>query len=251
MTTVTYTPDGRTARLTLNRPEVRNAISRQMLSELGQSLDEALADDGIDLILLSGAGADFCAGEDLHELTDNPPDEFDAVRIIEAYQTVTRQLMLGGKTVVCAVRGWTIGGGAAWPLNADFTVWSDAARLRFPEGRHGLYASGGVTCLLERACGSARARELLWLGDALTGEELVRDRIAARLVPDADLETATGALVSRLLALPRDTLIRYKAAQAGLIRGQLEAALQSEAARMRDAACAIRENGPAFDFHRS
>lgn len=251
MTAVTYAQDGRAALITLNRPEVRNAISRRMLAELGGALDEALGDDGIDLILLRGAGADFCAGEDLRELTESPPDEFDAVRIIEGYQTITRQLMLGSKTVVCAARGWVIGGGAAWPLNADFTVWSEDARLKFPEGRHGLYASGGVTCLLERTCGSARARELLWLGETVTAGQLVRDRIATRLFPAAEFEAATRAMVDGLLALPRETLVRCKAAQASLIRGPLEAALQSEAAQMRDAARSVRENGARFTFHRT
>lgn len=251
MTTVTYALNSRTAWVTLNRPDARNAISRRMLTELGQCLNAALSDEGVDLIILRGAGLDFCAGEDLRELADNPPDEHDAVRIIEGYQTITRQLMLGGKTIVCVVRGWAIGGGAAWPLNADFTLWSEDARLRFPEGRHGLYASGGVTCLLERACGGARARELLWLGETVAGENLVHDRIATRLVPATELDAAADALISALLALPRDTLVRYKAAQADLLRGPLETALQLEAAQMRDAARLVRENGTAFSFQRS
>ena len=249
MTDVTYAREGRTACITLNRPAVRNAVSRRMLLELEHCLGEALNEERADVIVLRGAGSDFCAGEDLRELAGNPPDEADAACMIERFQNVTRQIMLGAKPVICVTQGWAIGAGGAWPLNADFTIWCQSSRLRFPEARHGLYASGGVTWLLARACGSARARELLWLGGNADGDELVRDGIAPALVPADGLDAALEALLDNLLSLPRASLTRYKTAQADLIRTGLEAALESEKAEMLSAARAVQENGPSFTFH--
>ena len=83
MSDVLYTYAGRVARITLNRPSVRNAISRNMLQQLEQQLDRAIADEDVDVIVLAGAGRDFCAGEDLRELSEAIPDATSAVAIVD------------------------------------------------------------------------------------------------------------------------------------------------------------------------
>ncbi len=249
MSDVLYARSGRIARITLNRPDVRNAISRQMLQTLERSLDRALTEDGVDIIVLCGAGRDFCAGEDLRELSEAPPEPAEAVAIVERFQNVTRQIMLGRKPVVCVTQGWAIGAGGAWPLNADFTLWSETSRMRFPEAGHGLYASGGVTWLLEEACGPARAREIVWTGEDVNADALVHDRIAPRLTPANEIDTALDRLFEQLLSLPVASLTRYKTAQADRIRNRLEAALESEKVQMLDAVRAIGETQPAFSLN--
>ncbi|WP_051599843.1 MULTISPECIES: enoyl-CoA hydratase/isomerase family protein [unclassified Hyphomonas] len=248
MSDVMYTHAGRVARITLNRPSVRNAISRNMLQQLEQQLDRAIADEDVDVIVLAGAGRDFCAGEDLRELSEAIPDATSAVAIVDRFQNVTRQIMLGHKPVVCVTQGWAIGAGGAWPLNADFTLWCETSKMRFPEAGHGLYASGGVTWLLEQVCGPARAREISWAGVDVSADELVKDRIAPRLIPSNDLDAALDHLLGKLLSLPRASLTRYKTAQADRIHDQLEAALESEKTQMLDAADAISTNGADFSF---
>jgi enoyl-CoA hydratase/carnithine racemase len=243
MTLVQYLRDDRTARITLNRPEVRNAVSQQLLRDLLACLDRALAAPEVEVILLRGSGPDFCAGEDLNELADISFDEIEAAKVIHAYQDVTRRIMLGTKPVVCAVQGWAIGAGAAWPLNADFTVWATDSKLRFPEARHRLYASGGVTYLLERTCGATRARELLWLEAVSAGDLLIHDRLARTLVSPNDINSATEELIDRLLGLPPASLSRYKIAQSELLAPLLEPALQSEAEQMLAAARMLLERG--------
>ena len=250
MNSVTYAHNGRVVHITLNRPEVRNAISRQMIFELEDHLSVAIANTEVDIILLRGAGSDFCAGEDLNELSKSPPDTETALKVVNAIQNVTRQIMLTHKLVVCVVRGWAIGAGGAWPLNADFTVWSEDSRMRFPEARHGLYASGGATWLLEQACGSFRARELLWLGENISGEQLVNDRIASSLVPAQKLEAAVDALLDKLLSMPRGSLARYKTARARFVRTALEAALKSETEQMLSAAQDVLQDEQEFSFLR-
>lgn len=248
MSSVLYETEDRLARITLNRPEVRNAVSRDLLRSLHVSFQDALGDAGIDVILLKGAGQDFCAGEDLVELERNLPDDAEATRMIELFQEVTRQIMLGGKPVICAVQGWAIGAGGAWPLNADFTVWAEDSRLRFPESRHGLFASGGVTALLEKTCGQGLARDMLWLGTTLKGGQLVQSGLTSELVPVERLEMAGMAMAKRLLSLPRESLTRYKQVQTGLIEEKLAAALKAEADQMLGAVRHFREHGATFTF---
>lgn len=233
--------------ISLNRPRVRNAVNRALLEELLASLDRATTDPDIDVIVLRGEGPDFCAGEDLGEISDSAVDDEVAHRIVGMYQDVTRRIMLSPKAVICAVQGWAIGAGAAWPLNADFTVWADNTRLRFPEARHGLFVSGGVSWLLERRCGPEKARELLWLGHISEGPQLITDRIAPSLTPAGSLESATHALTDRLLGLPRESLRRYKAAAAELIEADLERHLNAEAEQMLSAGRALMARGAILD----
>lgn len=248
MSSVGYEAGGRLARITLNRPQVRNAVNRELLAGLNRSLANALADEGVDLIHLTGAGQDFCAGEDLTELAGGLPSEAEAAETIDRFQEITRQIMFGGKVVICTVQGWAIGAGGAWPLNADFTLWSETARLRFPESRHGLFVSGGVSALLATHCGPVAARQALWLGETIAGERLVQLGLASGLVPEAELAEAGERLVERLLALPPQSLIRYKQAQSVLTMAETERALQVEAEQMADAVRHFREHDPRLRF---
>ena len=152
MSPVLYETGGRVARITLNRPARLNAINGAMLDRLNAALQQAHDDAETDIILLAGSGTAFCSGDDLVELASNPPQREGLEVAIDRLQTITRLIMFGPKTVVCAVRGWAIGGGASWPLNADIAIWSETAGIRFPEGLHGLFPSGGATILLERFC---------------------------------------------------------------------------------------------------
>lgn len=247
MTSVLCERADRCVVLSLNRPRLRNAVNRVLLEELLDGLDSATTDPDVDVIILRGEGPDFCAGEDLGEVSGGMLDDEMASRIVGMYQDVTRRIMLSSKAVVCAVQGWAIGAGAAWPLNADFTVWAENARLRFPEARHGLYVSGGASGLLERRCGPEKARELLWLGRVSEGPQLISDRIAQSLTPLGNLGPATRAVADILLSLPRDSLRRYKANAARMIEDDLERHLRSEAEQMLAAGRAMMASGTVLD----
>ena len=231
------------AYLTLNRPQCLNAINKDVLQELDAGLERAETDDRVRVILLTGAGSAFCAGDDLVELAESPVSRAETEAGIGTLQRITERIMLGSKPVVCAVNGWAIGGGATWPLNADIAVWSREAKIRFPEAGHGLFPSGGATWLLEQFCGPHRAMEILLHGETLDGAQLIDDRIAKHLVAPETLLDEAHQSIKRLLNLPGDTLKRYKSARQASFKVPLERALEAERQRMIEAVLALTESG--------
>ncbi len=230
MTTVQLERRGAIAIVTLNRPDCLNAISDRLLTDFQARLDEAAGDAQARVLVLRAAGRAFCAGDDLNELAQAEYDEDLAKDFIGRLQNITRSLMLGRQTVICAVQGYVVGGGVAWPLNADFTVFADDAVLFTPEATHGLFASGGTTLLLARRCGQEAANRILHFGDRIDAAGLLRMGVAGEVVPIGALERRTMELAEQLCALPPESLIRLKAANAGLIRDDLEKALAIESA---------------------
>ena len=157
--TVLSIDDGGVCVVTLNRPARLNAINPDLLDGLNTALARADADERIGAVVLTGAGRAFCAGDDLVEQRSmRDADEASIAGFVDAIQEVTRRIMFGDTPVVAAVRGWAVGGAFSWPVNCDFSVWSDDARGFFPELKIGLYPSGAITFLLPLQVGPARAR---------------------------------------------------------------------------------------------
>lgn len=236
MSEILFETHGPVGVITLNRPQRLNAINLQLLVGLNAALERATGDAAIDVILLQAAGRAFCSGDDLDEFTGGMQDAAEAGRFIGELQQVTRRIVLGPKPVVCAAQGWIVGGGAAWPLNADFSVLADDAVLFCPEAGYGLFPSGGTTLLLPERCGPARAAQILWLGEKLNAERLRAERIFCEITPRSELAAASMMLAERVAALPAESRARYKQARARHLREPLEAALTYEAACCLDAA---------------
>lgn len=229
--------------ITLNRPARRNAINSAMLEALEHALRHAHDDPMVRVIVLSSVGPVFCAGDDLDELPASAAESAAVRATVTQLQEITRLIMLGRCPVICAVRGWAIGAGASWALNADLTLWSHSARLRFPEARHGLFASGGVTWLLPRLCGDQRALNILLGGEVLDAERLQALGIIESTLPDDELEAALHQQAEQWLALPPASLEAYKRVQAMRIARPLGAAMQAEADEMCAAVARLQAGG--------
>lgn len=236
MTSVVYRSAARVARITLNRPEQLNAINADLARGFADALSRAVGDPDADVILIEAEGRAFCAGDDLVELAAGALDEKDLARFVGDLQSATRSIMLGDKPVVCAAQGWIVGGGAAWPLNADFTVVADDAVLFCPEARHGLFPTGGVSMLLAERCGLRLANDVLWLGERLDAPRMVAAGLASRVTSREGLAAAAEALVAELLDLPAASRTRFKRAQAKPLAPRLESALAFETAHCLEAA---------------
>ncbi len=130
--------------LLLNRPQRLNAMNRQLLRDVTQAFDDANADDATRVILFSGAGTAFCAGDDRHE-HQHPASAAEAQAFVELIQGATRAIVLGAKPVVGAINGWAVGGGFEWAINCDFAIWAQSARGFFPEVSLNLFVTGRVT----------------------------------------------------------------------------------------------------------
>ena len=160
MSTVTVERRGAIAVVTLNRPERLNAIGGTLLDDLHQALVGAEQDEAVSVILLTGAGRAFCAGDDLKEF-DLQTEHNEAIeRHITGIQQITKDLMFSHKLVVGAVQGFAVGGGFEWMLNCDLTVAADNLVAFFPEMDWGQFVTGGVSHLLPKAVGYQRAMEL-------------------------------------------------------------------------------------------
>ena len=223
--------DGGVCVITLNRPARLNAINPALLDRLNAALARAGADERIGAIVLTGAGRAFCAGDDLVEQQSmRDADEATIAGFVDDIQQVTRHLMFGDTPVVAAVRGWAVGGAFSWPVNCDFSVWSNDARAFFPELKIGLYPSGAVTFLLPLQVGPACAREMLYTSRKYTAAELLACGLASEVVPgDRLLDTA----IARAQALAASPPQARRALKRGLVephRAAIEAALEAEAA---------------------
>lgn len=227
-TVLTETLDGGVRLITLNRPERLNAIVPELLVALAAAIDAANADPQIGAILLTGAGRAFCAGDDLKDFATQVGSEAETRVYIEQIQEVTRAIARGTKPVVGAIHGWAVGGGLEWVINCDFAIAAEGTRFFFPEIGWGLFVTGGVTHLLPRIVGLAKARELIMLGEKFDARQAQDWGLVHRVVPEARLRDEALALARRLAALPRGAVAELRRCLSGEGEQSLDAALAAE-----------------------
>jgi enoyl-CoA hydratase/carnithine racemase len=195
--------------LLLNRPAQLNAMNRQLISDVIRAFDDANADDATRVIVFSGAGRAFCAGDDRHE-HQHPQSVAEAREFVELIQNATRAIVLGAKPVVGAINGWAVGGGFEWAINCDFPIWAQSAKGFFPEVSLNLFVTGGVTALLPALTGLNRAREMLFLGERYDAEALLSMGVAWRVVADEQLMQSARETALRLARLPPQSVRAMK-----------------------------------------
>lgn len=228
--------DGAVARLRLERPAKRNAIDDTMMRGLADAVEAAGRDEAVRVIVLSGAGDDFCGGADIVARNAPGGGRPRVGSIQRRLPSLAHRLLpavLGVQTpVVCRVQGWAAGIGLQLALAADFAVVADDAHLWEPFARRGFTPDSGATWLLPRLVGMARARELLLLGRELSGAEAAAWGLVHRAVPAAELDDAVEELVAELSAAPTVALGLTKWLLAAAPTESLEAQLHHEALAM-------------------
>ncbi len=213
--------------LLLNRPAQLNAMNRQLISDVIRAFDDANADDATRVIVFSGAGRAFCAGDDRHE-HQHPQSEAEAREFVELIQNATRAIVLGAKPVVGAINGWAVGGGLEWAINCDFPIWAQSAKGFFPEVSLNLFVTGGVTALLPALTGLNRAREMLFLGERYDAEALLSMGVAWRVVADEQLMQSARETARRLARLPPQSVRAMKRVLRHTSSADFEQALRLE-----------------------
>jgi methylglutaconyl-CoA hydratase len=184
------------ARITLNRPEKRNAINPEMIAELRGALDRAATDGSVRVILLRGEGKDFCAGLDLKTLaqSDEVLDHMGAARsLAELYLAMRRN----PKPIVSAVHGRAIGGGCGLATASDLILATDAAEFRYPEVNLGFIAAI-VMSMLRRLVGEKRAFEMIALGDSIPVSVALQLGIVNHVFTEAEFAVQVDAYVAKL-----------------------------------------------------
>lgn len=189
--------EGAVLTLRLNRPDKKNALTREMYSHLAHALEQADADDSVHVVLICGSAECFTSGNDIADFLQQPPADMDSPVF-----RFMRSLLECRKPVVAAVAGAAVGIGTTLLLHCDLVYVSGDARLRMPFVNLGLSPEFGSSLLLPQLLGQARAAELLLLGEGFSGEQAATWGLANAALPGgvAVLEKARDA-AQRLAAL--------------------------------------------------
>ncbi|HAJ13450.1 MAG: enoyl-CoA hydratase/isomerase family protein [Hydrogenophaga sp.] len=231
MTDVLLDKHGHVSVVTLNRPARLNAIGGSLLHDLHTALLAAQQDPDTRVIVFTGAGRAFCAGDDLREFDEQTASPERVQQICDDIQRITRDLMHGPKLVIGAIQGYAVGGGFEWLLNCDMVVAADDLVCFFPEMQWGHFVTGGVTHLLPQTVGYQRAMELIVLGERIDAQRLLSLGLVNRVVTREMLLDEAMALATQVAERAPHALALLKKALNGL-PGPLSSALETE----RDAA---------------
>jgi 2-(1,2-epoxy-1,2-dihydrophenyl)acetyl-CoA isomerase len=200
---VLYTKTGNVATLTLNRPAKLNAMDEALMAELERHLIDMASDQEVRAVILTGAGRGFCSGG------DQTRDRAKAIQgkffdgdlggdVIERLNRCILRMQHLPKPIIGCINGVAVGAGCNLALATDLRIASDAARFGEVFSRIGLVPDGGGTYFLPRLVGTAKALELIMLGDIIEAEEAYRLGLVNRVVPADQLQAATQQLAERL-----------------------------------------------------
>ena len=226
------------ATVTLNRPAAMNALSPNLEAEMHRAFDEADADSAVRAIILTGAGAAFCAGYDQgpaesgRKKTD--PTGRSIAEYIESWQRNDGEIAQKwvhmwklGKPIIAAVNGWAMGGGFWYQLAADLTIASEKAVFAQPEVRH----ISNTTFLFTALCGWKAANRWALTGDHFDAQEALRIGMVNEVVPHDELMERSRTLARRLALVPEPAVRLNKAiAMQGLLASGVHAGLLVEGA---------------------
>jgi 2-(1,2-epoxy-1,2-dihydrophenyl)acetyl-CoA isomerase len=214
---IRFERNGGIARLTLNRPERLNSFNSQMHEEVRRALQEVKEDASLRVLILSGAGRGFCAGQDLGDRVVTPGGA--ATDLGDSIERYYKPLILALRAlplpVVAAVNGVAAGAGANLALACDLVIAASSASFIQSFSKVALVPDSGGTWFLPRLIGQARAIGLAFLGDKLPAEQAAAWGLIWRCVPDQEFPAAVEELAQRLAAAPTRALARAKEALYG------------------------------------
>lgn len=193
--------EGGVLTITLNRPEVLNAVNEQLSTELGEALRFAERTAEVRAVILTGAGRGFCSGQDLRDRAVEEPVAYgDSVR--QRYNPIVLKLRTIEKPIIAAVNGVAAGAGCNLALAADLRIASDRASFIEVFSRIGLIPDSGGTFFLPRLIGLGKATELAFTADPVDATEALHLGLVNRVVPHEELMSATLELARRFAEGP-------------------------------------------------
>jgi 2-(1,2-epoxy-1,2-dihydrophenyl)acetyl-CoA isomerase len=214
--------------LTMNRPAVRNALTRDVVRALTSSLTAAGTESDVRAVVLSGAGGNFCAGADLRATFEQDPDLLEHLEgYLDEYHALIRAIVRCPKPTLAMLDGAAVGFGADLALACDLRVASARAYIQESFVKIGLMPDGGGTFWLPRLLGTSRAMQMILLAGRLHAPELLQHGLVLSVSSPEDLAPAASAVAARLAAGPP---LAYAAVKQALYDnwGDLEEALRRE-----------------------
>lgn len=224
--------------LIMNRPQARNAFTRDMIEALAQALPRLATDPAVRLVVLTGAGDAFCAGGDVKGFAKAAAGapavmSFDQkVTDLRARMEVSRWLHEMPKPTLAVIPGAAAGAGLSLALACDLRIAADDAKLTTAFSKVGLSGDFGGSYFLNHLLGAAKARELYFTGDVVRGSEAQKIGLVNRAVPAAQLAAAANAWAAELAALPTVAVGYMKRNLNVGLRGSLSDVLDTEAVHM-------------------
>jgi 2-(1,2-epoxy-1,2-dihydrophenyl)acetyl-CoA isomerase len=220
-------------RLTLDRPERKNALTSTAIVRMVRALEDASTDESLRAVVIGSSSDDFCGGADwvATNTAGGPKPRTGSIQRrtpVQAHRLIEllTEIQL---PVVCVVKGWAAGIGCQIALAADFTIATETSTFWEPFLERGFTPDSGATWLLPRLVGLARAKELLLLGRQLSGREAADWGLIHRAVPDGELDAAVDELVSRLASAPTVAFGLTKRCIHRGLESTLTAAMEAEA----------------------
>lgn len=222
--------EGAVARLTLERPDALNALNRDVAAALEDSLKRLDRSKLIVVVIVSGRGRAFCAGNDIAEMPALKPAE--AKTLSRRWQRIMDRFARLPQVTIAAVHGYALGGGCMLAAAQDLRIADTSARFGLPEVTLGFNPSYGIARLLDVA-GGGPARDLLLTGRTVDAAEALRIGLVTRVVPDGTLDRAAAELAVGIAGHPRGGLAATKAIVADIRAGKSGDAAQAYAAALR------------------
>ena len=207
---ILYSLDGPVARLTLNRPDKRNALDAEMIAEIRRALADSAANAEVRVVLLSGAGKDFCAGADLaalHQIANATVTEnvADARQLADVFLDMRRH----PRPIVAAVRGRALAGGCGIATAADIILATESAQFGYPEVKIG-FVPAMVMAIVRRSVSEKRAFELLTGGESFSARTALEIGMINRIFPDASFDQEVQSYAAQLAARSASALALTK-----------------------------------------
>jgi 2-(1,2-epoxy-1,2-dihydrophenyl)acetyl-CoA isomerase len=240
--TLLYSVNDGICTITLNRPEVYNALNEQMKQDLNDALKSAEKDPNARCIVLRGAGEKaFCSGQDLKDYTAGGARRSLKQSLEKSYNPMIRRMRSMEKPIIGMINGVAAGAGLSIALACDLRVMADTAKLIEVFVRIGLVPDSGSHWFLPHLVGMARAFEYAALGDDIPASEALRVGLVNRVVPTAEIEKTTMELAARLAAAPTRAI--------GLIKRTFNKALASDLDSLLDYEAYIQEIASLTEDH--
>ena len=196
--------DGPVTRVALNRPEVHNALDREVSAELNAVMHEVKVDRQCRIVVVQGAGETFCAGDDIKEFNDWRPE--DGHWQVRQYQETVKVLENLVPVTIAAVDGVCTGGGLELTLACDFVIATRRSRWGMPEINWDITPGWGGTAKIGKFAGRRKAKEWNLIGALFSAEKAERHDLVNHLCEPEELDTEVAALIDILLAKDPVTL---------------------------------------------
>lgn len=202
---------GPVAHITLNRPSVTNALSIQLSKDFQHAVEYLRDSERYKVVVIKGAGGNFCAGDDLSEMGSGAwGDANQVMRRVRLYQHMANTLEELDKITICSVEGYCVGGGLEVTMAADFVICAESVRWGMPEVDWGITPGWGGTTRMARLIGRRMTKEINLLGALHPARRGLELGLFNRVVADETLEAETQALVNLLLTKNQQGLRQLK-----------------------------------------